>query len=1063
MLHLHVSNSLTHLAKKLSEDLQQQHVSVFQPYYIVTQTDGMNNWLKLQIAQHNGIAANCIFLKPNDFIYRVYQMLGGRFPNTLSQGNLTWLVYSVLGEKDFNDRHRSIADYYATDTPDKDIKRLALAEKITDLFDQYQIYRPEMINEWNKQAIEETGKNEWQQFLWKKAKELSGNKLPDKTVLRDYIINTLKDAKNTVGLQDKIPAVYLFGLSVTTSYHLNIFNILSESIDIHYYLQNPAPSAFWFEDKSEKQLAVLSQKGWIDKVAGSSGNVLLTNWGRVISDTYSLLFQNEELLNVYEETEVTEPFTDTLLHKIQNDIFKNAVKDERNLITFNNITDGSLTINACYTIAREVEVVYNYLVHLVDKRKEHLSPRDIVVMVTDIDSYAPYIKAVFSNAPYKFKYTIADESFSVGDSMINALKTLLAMSSQSFKAEEVLQLLDSGFIRKRFGLSNLQLIRKVVDKANIRFGMEGRKEDETLYVSWSYGIERIVYGICMSGDEEYNTCDEILYPLDIAEGGDALELIRFTHFVKVLMESINERHFDRTIAQWVQYVEKVIQNMVRETEEEAEEEYNLILSELEKLNGVNEFFQEKISFDIFSHQFVQSISSSTRTSSFASGGITFCSLIPMRSIPFKVVALLGLNFDKFPRREISNGFNLMDKKRMKGDRNVKDNDKHLFLETILSSQKYLYMSYIGQSAKDNTTVPPSALLDELIDYIETRCDQPDLVRTTLVKRHPLHSFSRKYNHTDPDLYDYLNTKTGLPKQDKNEIKATKSFGFEEVSLDQFVSFFKHPFKEYYNKILSIYYENEDVLLSDTEIFKLDNLQKWSLKQDLLHLKYEELATLKNRLVKTGELPLKNMADIAIAEVEKDVSKVRELYEECVGEAVEDTLPIDLNIDNTRLKGLLSKVFEHKLVYLSYSKHEYKQMLDAYIHYLAAKASGFDIALHFISAERHAIFVAENMTQAHALEKLEALLALYKQGFNRLMIFHPLFKIEPHKVNALDSEQFRKIVHGLFNNFSFPCDDQYLLNEYKNGSFNNDEVVLQFKSNCELLVEPLADLFPGYFK
>ena len=1061
-LHLQVSNSLTHLAKKLSDDLQQQQVSVFQPYYIVTQTDGMNNWLKLQIAQHNGIAANCIFMKPNDLIHHVYYMLGGRFPNTLSSGNLIWLLYSILGEKEFNDRYRTIADYYATGNDDKDIKRLALAEKVTDLFDQYQVYRLEMIQEWNKLEMEETGKNEWQQFLWKKAKELSGDKLPDKTVLREYIINTLKDSQNTARLQAKIPAIYLFGLSVTTSYHLNIFNILSENIDINYYLQNPAPSFYWFEDKSEKQLAVLTQKGLIDKVASGSGNVLLTNWGRVISDTFSLLFQNEQLLNVYEETDVTEPVADNLLHKIQSDIFRNAVKEERNNISTIDITDGSFTINACYTIAREVEVLYNYLVHLIDKRKESLSPRDIVVMVTDIDAYAPYIKAVFSIAPYRFKYTVADESFNVGDSMINALKTLLAINSQNFKAEEVLQLLDSTFIRKRFGLSNLQLIRKVVDKANIRFGMEGRKEDETLFVSWPYGISRIVYGICMSGDEGYGVGGETIYPLDIAEGGDALELIRFTHFVQVLMDSIHERRYDRTIAEWVQYVEKVIQNMVSETEEDAEEEYNIILSELEKLNVVNEFVQEKISFDIFTHSFVQSISSSTRTGSFAGGGITFCSLIPMRSIPFKVVALLGLNFDKFPRRENSIGFNLMDKKRMKGDRNVKDNDKHLFLETILSAQKYLYMSYIGQSAKDNTTLPPSALLDELIDYIETGCDQPDKVRKELVKRHPLHSFSRKYNQSDPNFYDYLDAKTIVSKQDKDEKKAVKSFSFEEVNLAQLTSFFKHPFKEYYNKVLSIYYEDEDVLLSDTEIFKLDSLQKWNLKQDLLHVKNEEVNLLKDRLVKTGELPLKNMANIAIAEVEKDVSKVRKLYEECIGEAVQETLPIDLDIDNTKLTGNLVNVFDNKLVYLSYSKNEQKQMLDAYINYLAAKAQGLDISLHFISAERKTIFVAQNISQLDAMEKLKALIELYKQGHSSLLMFHPLFKIEPHKVTTLDAEQFYKIINGLINNFNYPCDDRYLLNEYSNGLFNTEEAATQFKSNCELLVEPLAELFPDYY-
>ena len=1062
MLLLNVSNSLTELAKKLSVDLQQHTVSVFQPHYIVTQTDGMNNWLKLQIAQHNGIAANCIFIKPNDLIHHVYALLGGRYPSMLSAANLTWLVYNILGEKEFNDRYRNIANYYVTDSYDKDMKRLALAEKVTDLFDQYQIYRPEMIKEWNESFMDEISKDEWQKYLWKRAKELSGNTLPDKTIVREYILTALKNPEQVERLQRKMPSLYMFGLSVTTVYHLNIFNFLSDSIGIHYYLLNPSPSHYWFDDKSEKQLAVLEKKGFKDSYANSAGNPLLTNWGRVISDTFSLLFQNEQLLNAYEETGVTQPHTDTLLHKIQHDIFINATMEDRIKISLDNVQDSSVTINACYTIAREVEVLYNYLVHLVDKRKEALSPRDIVVMVTDIDAYAPYIKAVFSNAPYKFKYTIADESFSIGDSMINALKSVLGMNRQNFKAEEVLQLLDSTYIRKRFGLSNLQLIRSAVDMANIRFGMEGRKEDDTHYVSWLYGINRIMYGICMSGEERYEADGDTIYPLDMAEGSDSLELVRFTHFVQVIMDSINERKYDRTLSEWVEYVERVIQNLVSETEEDVEEEFNIIQSELQRLNAVNELLKEKISFEIFSYHFLQSISSTTRTGSFAGGGITCCSLIPMRSIPFKVVVLLGLNFDKFPRRENKIGFNLMEQKRMKGDRNVKDNDKHLFLETIMSAQEYLYMSYIGQSAKDNTTLPPSALLDELIGYIEDGYDKNENSKPTLVHRHPLHSFSTKYVRADQVFYNYLDDKTVAGRQNKNISKPLKAFHFEEVNISQLISFFKHPFKEYYNKVLSIFYEENPLLLSDTEIFQLDNLQKWGLKNELLGTDSHELESLKDKLVKTGGLPLKNMASIAMDETEKEVSQIRKLYLECIGEAAEEKMQIELNIDNTVIKGTLKNIFANKMVYVSYSKNEYKYMLGAYISYLAARAYSIDAELCFISATRQEIFTAIDISKEDANARLKELLQLYKKGHESILMFHPSLKIDPTSAASLDVDKFNKLLKDLFENYLYPCDDRYLLNEYYSGFFNQEGAVDKLKAISEILVEPIGRLFPEYF-
>lgn len=220
-LYLKVSNSLESLAQVLSQDLQMSGNSVFEPHLIVTQTEGMNNWLKMQIAEHHGIAANCRFLKPNDLIHQLYFLLGGPYTELLSAQNLTWLLFKLLGEKDFSKRFPTVAAYYENSGSDKDLKRMALAEKAADLFDQYQIYRPEMIRDWNNGNLKTT---EWQEYLWAKAKIVSGNSLPDKTVIGHYILDALKDPDKRAAMEERMKTVHLFGLSIITAYHVQILH-----------------------------------------------------------------------------------------------------------------------------------------------------------------------------------------------------------------------------------------------------------------------------------------------------------------------------------------------------------------------------------------------------------------------------------------------------------------------------------------------------------------------------------------------------------------------------------------------------------------------------------------------------------------------------------------------------------------------------------------------------------------------------------------------------------------------------------------------------------------------
>ena len=91
---------------------------------------------------------------------------------------------------------------------------------------------------------------------------------------------------------------------------------------------------------------------------------------------------------------------------------------------------------------------------------------------------------------------------------------------------------------------------------------------------------------------------------------------------------------------------------------------------------------------------------------FLSGGITFCEHVPMRAIPFRVVCLLGMDDESFPRSSARASFDLMQNPRL-GDRNLRDDDRQLFLEALLSARDALLVTYVGQSAQDDSVRPAS--------------------------------------------------------------------------------------------------------------------------------------------------------------------------------------------------------------------------------------------------------------------------------------------------------------------------------------------------------------------
>lgn len=1052
-------DSLEKLADQLATNISQRHKSVFQPVYVVTQTEGMNSWLKVKLAQTNGIAANIIFLKPNELIGKIYFRLGGSYKPVLSSDEHQWIIFRILADEDFVAKFPFIAAYYAADTIGHEAKRLALSKKIADLFDQYQIYRREMILKWNKDEyyFPDNADEKWQQYLWRASKRILQDKFPDKTEIASYIENQIKDPDKLQGFGLQFPIIYFFGLSLITDYHLHIFQQVAKSIHLQFLILNPALGDYWFEDINAKKLAFYQAVGKRDSSEEVTGNTLLLAWGKLIQDSFSLLFKDDAIINNYVEIPSEASSCDSLLHKIQHSI--NSYSNLNKEIREDDLQDGSIVINACYNPIREVQALYNYLVRLFIEKTQSLSVRDVVVMVSNIDLYAAYIQSVFDNAPYKFRYTIADERYSLKDNIANALQALLNITEQNFDAESLAELLDYSSIRKMFKLTNPDLIRRIIRAANIRFGIDGNAIDDTKYVSWKYGIKRIMFGICMADTGAFEYEGETFYPINEVEGFDRFEVTGFVYLVESLIDSIEKRKRNRSLSNWAAYVEEVLHNFVCEKEENNDEDYLVLIKKLESYNLVDEVFNEPISYDIFIKDFLGQISQATQNRTFAQGGITFCSFIPMRSIPFKVVALLGMDAAKFPRKDRNVGFNLMEIERKQGDRSIKENDNHLFLETLLSAKENFYISYTGQSVKDNSAIPPSIVVDELLDYIQSAMVSETDAKKQLIQLQPLHNYSRKYNRENEKLYNYLLTDRE-PINFFLEGERIPEFSFDEIDIHEFQRFLSNPLKGYFNRALGIYYNEEEVLAETTEKFSLNPLEISQLKNKLLEAEAFTLETIASDELKRGNLPLKNMARAIVNDTTAQIEGAKENYEHLRNGNQPESIDIDLTISNSVLKGKIDGIFGDRLIITSFSARENKHLFRGYLYYLIATASGKNLKLTFISKEK-GVHEAEKLNREESISRLAELIAFYKDAHKEVNCFFFEFETEPAKVSGFTAESFQAAAVKLFENEMFPCHDAYASCGYRVGLYNRDSAYQAFQRGAELLLHPLVSLFPNY--
>ncbi len=887
-----------------------RHLSlgILDPEMILIQSAGMERYLSRELARRRGIVANVKFPFPRAFLRDIIDKALGKDERSLAferEQMATFLfayLAQVLDEK--NEAFSAVRKHLQGDADNT--RRLLLAERLANLFDQYLTYRPEMMQAWQGGA----GEEDFQAILWRQLVGQFGN---EHFAARCYrFMNELSEEEQ----KDALPKrVCLLGGPGLPPLFLNMLSCIGRVVPTHLFSFSVSQQYFAGAHQLDNELSQESEKL----------QPLLLSLGKVGADYQHILedvghYQEGRAQFLLEKLE-----TPTVLSTLQQSVVEGRVElsdmeERRSSLLTNLALDDSLTIDSCHSPLREVEVLHDRLLSWF-AQDATLRPEDIVVLAPNIEEYSPLINGVFSarsgeRPPIPFR--IADRSEKYTNAAARALLMSLKVLRGRFKATDVLDLLQQAPVAYRFEMDHeaLEKVSHWVKESGIRWGADAHHKTEYGLPAndentWTFGLRRLLLGYALADDG-----DQIwqgVVPLDQVAAGDIGLVGRLCDYCEGLF-ALRRRLVqggERGLSplEWSGFLSDLSELLLGESpagEWDHEAVRNAIYSLGERFSSLVEAFTQdedlRMGLAGVDHLLSAALDECRPSTDFLAGGVTFCALLPLRTIPFRGVCVLGMNQGHFPRADTPHQLDRMSESPQYGDRSLRADDRYLFLEVILAARERLSLSFVGRSAQDNSEKSPSTILIELQGVVESLLGTPSestaaLSRILNPTEHRLQPFHPDYfisnalmSSFDKGAYEgaqalmapqeEVETFFDDPESHESEeeigeslhsVKELESSNFE-MTLDDLIRFWKSPSSAYLAG-RGIRFDEDFDSLDDRETIKESALCRYIVgNRQLGRLLLEKDIRPEIELAR-GQLPIGQGGEVLFDEVTQVVQEI----------------------------------------------------------------------------------------------------------------------------------------------------------------------------------------------
>lgn len=957
-LHIHRAERTDVLADGLGNLLATPLPDPFAEELVVVPARGVERWLSQRLSHRlgcgtgaDGVCAGVLFRSPASLIAEI---AGTREDDPWSPEAMTWPLLEVIDATLDEPWCATLAAHLGRFSPSESERELrqgrryAVARRLAGLFASYARQRPELSAGWL--SGDEDGLDadlSWQPELWRRLVAEMGIDPPH-----------VRHAETVAQLRDSgcaLPRrVSLFGYTRLSRTDIELIEALAVRHDVHLWL--PHPSADLWD-----VLAGLT--GVIPRQSDTSHrdvrHPLLATLGRDLRELQRSLPRMEAGPGTTDEFLTGEARPATLLGWLQSDIAANAVRPRGRSLRPD---DRSVQVHSCHGPARQVDVLREVVLGLLAD-DETLEPRDILVMCPDIETYAPLIAADFglgevvpgAHPAHQLRVRLADRSLIQTNPLLAVASQLLELADGRVTASAVLNLLQSDPVRYRFGFTDDDLddITDWVRESNIRWGFD--KDHRAPYGlgfvhhTWRFGLDRILAGVALSEDSE--AWIDATLPLDDV-GSNRVDLAgRLCEFVERLQKTADSLTGTRPLTQWMTALIAGIESLTRVDDGDAwqfsqvEREFNDILARA----GARAETSLRLS-DI--HQLLRRhLAGRPTRANFRTGTLTVCTMEPMRSVPHRVVCLVGLDDAVFPRIGAVDGDDVLARDPRTGERDIRSEDRQLLLDAVCAATETLVITYTGSNEYTGHERPPAVPLAELIDALDLTIELP--VRDRVITQHPLQPFDIR--NVTPGAV--VRSDPGRPFTfDATALRAAAAAGGEreprprfaaalpappepgDVSLAELVAFFKDPVKGFFRALdYTLPADVEGV--ADAIPVDINALEEWTVGDRMLTDILGGMTP--DRALNTewcrGTLP---PGQIGWRTARKIRDRAAQLAAEALGFRSAPPRAVDVDIDlgaGRCLTGTVSPLFGDQLVEATYSKLGAKHLLASWIPLLALSA------------------------------------------------------------------------------------------------------------------------------
>lgn len=990
----------------------------FTPDVIAVPSRGTERWVAQTLAgligssagREDGVCANVKFPLSGRMVQEAVAEVSGISieSDPWNESELTWPLIAVIDDSVGEDWCVPLARYLGlTEGGHDEGRRVAVAHKLARLFASYATQRPQLIVDWSEGRDTDGAGNSidpdllWQVRIWQRVRAAVDSPSPAERL--EAACERIRSEPSLLSLPGRLS---IFGPTRLPEQHLRIIDALGAHRDVHVWLHHPSP-ALW---DGMRDFAGSTGARSADVSADAALHPLLRSFAREARETQLAL--TSMTAGTVERAREAPRTRDTVLSRLQAGIKENRPPALR---PADEAVDGSLQIHACHGRHRQVEVLREVILGLLEDNPT-LEQRDIIVMCPDVEVFAPLMSGVFGGGAdsagvhpgHRLRVRIADRSAKSTNPILDVVSQALEVADSRMTVGDIIGLASLEPVARRFRFSSDDLDRAVMwfDDANVRWGMDEDSRapfglGNITQNTWSTGLDRLLVGAAIDGADSA-LFDGVL-PVDDVGSGDvdlAGRLVEMMHRVAATSAALRGSH---PASEWATILINVIDEL---TLVQRRDEWQLIQAKRivaeELIPVVSHRVDSTVSLADVRSLLMDALQGRPSRANFRTGEITVSSMVPMRSVPHRVVCLIGIDDGAFPRTAGIDGDDVLSRNPQVGERNARAEDKQLLLDSIMAAQDHLVIMCSGASERTGAEMPLAVPVDELIDAVPVSRDQ-------LVVRHPLQTFDPQnfLPKAVPGSFDanafagasaQLVAKNGRPRFLAHALDGEK---LEEITIGDLTSFFTDPGKYFLRHRLGLTLPDE-TRETVTEIpVGLVGLDRWGAGQRILGellrsgpVDAAVAAELASGLLPPDQLGTKIVADLtSIA-----TSLAAAVQSRRVGDAAQ--VQVDLQIEGgSRLTGSVNHVHQSTLVVVSFSRLAPKSRLRSWIELLAIAASRPDQSYDAVTVGRCASADEKNdhvvatascavVPSAVARKALTVLVGLYSEGMSTPLPFLP---------------------------------------------------------------------------